>query len=53
MSSGKGPVYTGLLPLKDCASNAIATFQNLSPTSHKFCGRMDLFHSVRGIDPSS
>ena len=53
MSSGKGPVHTGLLPLKDCASNDVATFQNLSPTKHKFRERMEMFHSVRGIDPSS
>ena len=49
MSSGKGPVHIGFLPLKDCASNDIATFQNLSPTNHKFHGRTDL----RGVDPSS
>ena len=53
MSSGIGPVYSGFLPLKECASNGIATFQNLSPTNHKFRGRMDLSHSARGIDPSS
>jgi hypothetical protein len=53
MSGGKGPVYAGFLPPKDWASNDIATFQNLSPTKPKFRGRMEMFHSVRGIDPSS
>jgi hypothetical protein len=52
-SSGKGPVHTGFLPPKDWASEDIATFQNLSPTKPEFRGRVEMFHSVRGIDPSS
>lgn len=52
-SSGKVPVYAGFLRPKDWASNDIATFQNLSPTKPKFRDRMEMFHSVRGIDPSS